>query len=77
MGTKPPSCPREGGLSFGAVALSLAGLAARVLGWRPDDFWRATPAELATSLADPAAPPAAPTRADIERMMERENDGRD
>ncbi|WWA48609.1 phage tail assembly chaperone [Pelagerythrobacter marensis] len=66
-------------MSFGAAALSLAALAARALGWRPDEFWRATPAELAACLADPAGPPtpAAPSRAEIERMMERENDGRD
>lgn len=61
---------------FAPAALALAGLAARALGWRPDDFWHATPAELATSLADPAATPAGPTRAEIERMMERD-DGRD
>jgi hypothetical protein len=28
----------------------LAGLAGALLGWRPDEFWRATPAELATVL---------------------------
>jgi hypothetical protein len=28
-------------------AARLAGLAGALLGWRPGDFWRATPAELA------------------------------
>ncbi|WP_374410769.1 phage tail assembly chaperone [Novosphingobium colocasiae] len=31
-------------------ALALCGLAARVLLWRPDEFWNATPAELAAAL---------------------------
>ena len=36
--------------SFGASAARLAGAAAGLLGWRPDEFWAATPAELVTSL---------------------------
>lgn len=36
---------------FGPAALTLAGVAARVLGWRPDDFWAATPADVAAVLA--------------------------
>ena len=40
---------------FGAAALRLAGVAGIALGWRPDEFWRATPAELAAVLA-PIAP---------------------
>ncbi len=35
---------------FGESAARLAGLAGAVLGWRPDEFWRATPAELAAVL---------------------------
>ena len=31
---------------FGDLALRLSALAARLLGWRPDHFWSATPAEL-------------------------------
>ena len=57
-----------------AVSTSrLCGLAARALGWRPDEFWRATPAELAAStgcLTDGASSPA--TRADLNRMMEHD-----
>jgi hypothetical protein len=32
---------------FSEGAARLAGLAGALLGWRPDEFWRATPAELA------------------------------
>ena len=35
---------------FGSAALRLGGLAARALGWRPAEFWAATPAELAAAL---------------------------
>lgn len=37
--------------AFGPAALVLAGLMARVCGWRPDDFWAATPADAAAVLA--------------------------
>ena len=39
------------GERFGPAALMLAGVTARVLGWRPDDFWAATPADVAAVLA--------------------------
>jgi len=32
--------------AFAAGAVKLAGFAGAVLGWPPDTFWRATPAEL-------------------------------
>lgn len=35
---------------FGSAALALCAVAARALGWRPDEFWNATPAELAAAL---------------------------
>ena len=63
---------REG---FAAAALPLCALAARVLGWRPGEFWAATPAELAMCLADPAAPGATMDRAELNRLMERESNG--
>ena len=34
-------------MTFCAEAVRLAGFAGAVLGWSPDAFWRATPAELA------------------------------
>ena len=45
---------------FGEGAARLCGFAAMLLGWRPDEFWNATPAELALALNaqdDAAAPP--------------------
>jgi len=35
---------------FAKNAKQLAGQTAHLLGWRPDDFWNATPAELAAIL---------------------------
>lgn len=59
--------------SFGPAASRLAGLAAHLMGWRPDEFWRATPAELAAIL-NPATPAGQPLgRSDLNRLMEREN----
>lgn len=59
---------------FGPGASQLAGLAARLLGWRPDEFWNATPAELVACFADDdTANP--PSRDEIHAMMERERDG--
>lgn len=42
--------PREIAADWTAHATRLAGLAAVLLGWRPTDFWAATPTELATVL---------------------------
>jgi uncharacterized phage protein (TIGR02216 family) len=62
---------------FSEAAARLAGLTGALLGWRPDEFWRATPAELeAVLLAMLPADPAPASRADLERLMERFPDGR-
>lgn len=37
-------------MSFGERAVMLAGLAAQRLGWRPSEFWGATPAEMTAAL---------------------------
>ena len=60
--------------TFGSGAQRLAGLAAQLLGWRPDEFWAATPAELAAILS-PALPGASATmsRTDLNRLMERDD----
>jgi hypothetical protein len=58
---------------FGARALTLIPLAARALGWPPDTFWAATPADLAAALSDPSAPAAPLTRADLYRLLEHDN----
>jgi len=59
---------------FGEAALRWAGLAAQVLGWRPAEFWAATPAELAAALTTPDDLSALrpPSREAIARMMERD-----
>jgi uncharacterized phage protein (TIGR02216 family) len=59
--------------TFGAGAVQLAGLTGRLLGWRPDEFWRATPAELAAILSPAADNPAAPSRAQINALMEADH----
>ncbi len=53
------------------AAVRAAGVAGAVLGWAPDAFWRATPAELATVLRAIAGEQAEPPdRAMLTRMME-------
>lgn len=39
---------------FGEAAARLCGATALLLGWRPDEFWNATPAELTLALQAPA-----------------------
>lgn len=58
---------------FGPGAVRLGGLAARLLGWRPDHFWQATPAELAEILSPYAGPDESLARSDLERLMEQDN----
>jgi uncharacterized phage protein (TIGR02216 family) len=57
---------------FSEAAGRLAGLAGALLGWRPDEFWRATPAELGAVLGAMTGPGEECTsRSDLERLMER------
>ena len=68
-------------MTFSQSAARLAGLAARALGWRPGEFWAATPAELALSLAADEPAEAPPSRAELMHMIatetrEREQDAR-
>ena len=58
---------------FGPGAARLGGLAARLLGWRPDHFWAATPAELAAILTPYTSAGESLARTDLERMMEHEH----
>ncbi len=61
---------------FADRAARLAGIAGALLGWRPDEFWRATPDELATVLAALAGEgDEMLDAADLKRMMERDPDG--
>ncbi|MFM5953153.1 MAG: phage tail assembly chaperone [Novosphingobium sp.] len=59
---------------FGPGATHLSGLAAQLFGWRPAEFWAATPAELAAVLAPGLSGSAeAMTRTDLNRLMERDD----
>lgn len=65
---------------FADAARRLAGAAALALGWRPEEFWRATPAELAAvfdALRDARSESGgAPlTRGELAALMERDRDG--
>jgi hypothetical protein len=60
--------------SLGARAVRLYGLAARLLGWRPAEFWAATPAELVTALT-PAQGEAVDglNRTELNRLMDEDD----
>ena len=61
---------------FADGAGRLAGLIPRLLGWRPADFWEATPAELAAILsADEAGGGEPLSRSELDRLLEREHHG--
>lgn len=65
-------------LRFATVAIRLAGLAGLRLGWSPDAFWRATPADLAAVVAAlrpaGAAPATPPDAATIAKLREAHPD---
>ena len=64
------------GQRFAAAAARLAGLAGVLFGWRPDDFWRATPDELAALMHALAPEDGAPPDAGlIARLQEAYPDG--
>lgn len=62
-------------MRFGEAAARLAGLAGALLGWRPHEFWAATPAELASVLAALNGAGAVPEPVDIAALKERFPDG--
>ncbi len=57
--------------TFGEAAVRLCGAAATLLGWRPSEFWDATPAELAAALGQVAPDVDAPERDVIEALRRR------
>lgn len=62
-------------MTFADGAQRLAGLVPRALGWRPAEFWAATPAELAAILDDGGATGSAPlSRTELAALMERDGD---
>ena len=61
---------------FAAGARRLAGLVPRLLGWRPDEFWAATPAELAAIVAAGEPAGVAPlSRTELTVLLERDRHG--
>jgi len=62
--------------SFSAAAARLSGLIPRALGWRPAEFWSATPAELAAIPTVGDASEGGPlSRTELDRLLERERHG--
>ena len=63
-------------MDFAARAARLAGMAGALLGWRPAEFWAATPGELAAVLLALGgdAPPAMDA-GELARLMEVFPDG--
>lgn len=66
-------------MNFIDTARRLAGQAGLLLGWRPDEFWRATPDELAAALGAftdmTDAPATAVDHATLSRLKELHPDG--
>ena len=62
--------------TFAETARELAGQTALLLGWRPPDFWAATPAELAAIFAVQAsiAPPSL-SREYLTTLLEQDRNG--
>ena len=61
---------------FADGAARLAGLAGALLGWRPEEFWASTPAELGCVLAALAPPEGGGIGEDeLARLMEMFPDG--
>jgi hypothetical protein len=63
---------------FTETASRLAGIAGLLLGWRPDEFWRATPVELKAifdAAAGDAAQVSAPDGAVLAKLREMYPDG--
>lgn len=60
--------------AFSEGAARCCAIAVRLLGWRPAEFWAATPAELAMALSasEDLASLAPPSPETIARMMERD-----
>ncbi|WP_379923168.1 phage tail assembly chaperone [Erythrobacter sp. R86502] len=59
---------------FADASARWCALASQQLGWRPAEFWSATPAELAMALTAPddLNTPPPPSREMIAQMMERD-----
>jgi hypothetical protein len=58
-------------VTFGDAAARLSGAASTLLGWRPDEFWDSTPAELALALQPIGDVPDAPDETTIAELRKR------
>jgi uncharacterized phage protein (TIGR02216 family) len=58
-------------MTFGDAAARLCSAAAALLGWRPNEFWDATPAELAIALGLAGEAGDAPELTTIEELKRR------
>lgn len=64
-------------MTFAEAARRAAHVAAAALGWRPEEFWGATPAELVTALGLDEQPADAPVDGGgLAALMEQYPDGR-
>jgi uncharacterized phage protein (TIGR02216 family) len=61
--------------NFSGAARRAAHVAAAVLGWRPGEFWAATPAELVTALGLDDAPQSRADANKLAALMEAFPDG--
>jgi hypothetical protein len=71
----PPTPPACGRGDFTELTTTLAGQTALLLGWRPDDFWQATPAELASVIAAVSSDTDAVDTQTLSNLMELFPDG--
>lgn len=56
---------------FGEAAARLCNAAGLLLGWHPQEFWSATPAELLLALQAPPGAVDVPDRATVEALRRR------
>jgi uncharacterized phage protein (TIGR02216 family) len=77
--TPSPQClSRKGERGyFGERAAELAGFASSLLGWRPGEFWTATPADFATALGLDEHDGDAMDRAAMDRLVAQFPDNRE
>lgn len=65
-------------MRFGERAAELAGYASALLGWKPGEFWSATPTELEAALGGGGSTSIEPVRrAEMERLAAMFPDERD
>jgi uncharacterized phage protein (TIGR02216 family) len=56
---------------FGDASARLCAAAGMLLGWKPDEFWNATPAELALALQPRSLAADVPDAATVEALLRR------